>query len=562
MNFIRVLDAIDQRKLILSAAILSLLGLLDLVGIGIIAMVSSEAFGDGNSLNLGENQFSRFDVESNPTLFVGIAISLFILKSLLTMHLTRKILHFLARRGSSIGSRVNRNFMKQPIGDIEEDSIQKVAFSLTSGVTIITVQVLGSCVVIVSDFSVLLFLCFALFIVDPILLFSTFLFFSLVASILFYSQNMKAKKLGDKSSKTLISTQQSISNTILLLRDLSVRGTLDKFLQEIDIKRHDYSMIQAETNFLPQVGKYVLEVSAMVGILLVGGVQFIRGDAIEALSTVSLLFVAGMRIIPALLRFQNSVLQIQYGLGASQSTYDLIQSYLMFEPRMSKPSQNSNLDFHPRIEFENVTLSYRGRKTPVLLNFNLTIESGEFLGIIGSSGSGKSTLADCIVGVRKPTVGKVSISGFDATVVSMIWPGKIGYVPQEVRLVEGTIRENIFLGIDRDLISESRLRECLFVANIEAMIAELPYGLDTMIQDRGTNFSGGQRQRIGIARALLTSPKILILDEGTSALDLESESLVMDRIIADSKNRTVILISHRPESFSRAGTKIVLGENF
>ncbi len=557
-RYMSVLNRRDQKKIILIASIQSALGLLDLAAIALIAFLSSQSLGDSQTRANPGFATDKFEWQSNTGLLLFVVILLFISKSLASMYLTRRTLFFLARRGAAIGKIVNENLMQESLGEIEGESIQRVVFSLTSGISIITVQVLGSSVAVVSDLSVLVFLSLGLLIVDPVLFLTTFSFFSLVASLLFYSQNVRAKNLGVQSSTTLIRTQQQISNTILLYRDLAVRGSLNKFLEDVNMGRQRYSLIQAETNFLPQVGKYILEVSVMLGILLVGGVQFLRGNMVDAFATMSLLLVAGLRIIPALLRFQNSILQIQYGLGASQNSYDLIKLYSMkdtggiVEPMMH--ATNLNLS----IQFNEVTIRFDDRDQAVFERLNLVINPGEVFGVLGPSGTGKSTFADCIVGVRKPTSGAVLISGIDANIFSKVWPGKIGYVPQEVRLIEGTLRENIFLGIEEDAISDSKLKTCLFMANLDSLVSELPLGLETRIQDRGTNFSGGQRQRIGIARALLTSPGILILDEGTSALDIESEKVIMDRIIANSNGGTIILISHRPESFSRVSRQVNL----
>ena len=164
---------------------------------------------------------------------------------------------------------------------------------------------------------------------------------------------------------------------------------------------------------------------------------------------------------------------------------------------------------------------------PVLKDVNLTIDQGDYVAIMGPSGSGKSTLVDNIIGILKPTVGLVKISNLDPRKIPGLWPGVIGYVPQSVSIIEGTVRENISLGFPYDSSEEEFIRASTSFAQLDDLLDTLPFGVNSQVGDRGTRLSGGEKQRLGIARALYTSPRLLVLDEATSALDANNEKEIM-----------------------------------
>jgi ABC-type multidrug transport system fused ATPase/permease subunit len=152
---------------------------------------------------------------------------------------------------------------------------------------------------------------------------------------------------------------------------------------------------------------------------------------------------------------------------------------------------------------------------------------------------------DVLLGVIPLNRGEVKISGLCPADAVSKWPGAISYVPQDVNISNGTIRENISLGFPRELASDARVWQALEVAQLDAFVRDLPRGLDTYVGERGTRLSGGQRQRLGIARAMFTKPKLLVLDEATSSLDGQTEADISDAIQTLQGSVTVLLIAHR-----------------
>jgi ABC-type multidrug transport system fused ATPase/permease subunit len=204
--------------------------------------------------------------------------------------------------------------------------------------------------------------------------------------------------------------------------------------------------------------------------------------------------------------------------------------------------------FEREIRFENVSFSYHGQSSIVLKALSLGVTFGESLGIVGPSGAGKTTLVDLLLGLLTPTSGVVTVDGKAVDLSKMSWRSEVGYVPQDVFLIDDTIRNNIAFGIPTHEISEERIRNCVETAQLKDFVSALPDGLDTVTGERGVRLSGGQRQRIGIARALYHEPTLLVLDEATSALDLDTETEFLETLEAIHKQVTMVVISHRLSS--------------
>ena len=175
----------------------------------------------------------------------------------------------------------------------------------------------------------------------------------------------------------------------------------------------------------------------------------------------------------------------------------------------------------------------------------MKIEKGTSVGIIGRSGSGKSTLVDLILGLLNPNNGKISVDGINIKYNKNLWQKNIGYIPQDIYLLDDTIKNNIVFGIDEEKIDYKLLNESIKTAQLEKFIELSEYKLDTIVGNRGAKISGGEKQRIGIARALYNNPKILIFDEATSALDIDNENKILEEIYDGINDKTLIIISHR-----------------
>ena len=198
-----------------------------------------------------------------------------------------------------------------------------------------------------------------------------------------------------------------------------------------------------------------------------------------------------------------------------------------------------------KIEMDNVSYVYDNNQKEVLKKVSLKIEQNDMVGIIGRSGAGKSTFVDLILGLLKPSKGKIEVNSVNIKDSLKEWQSYLGYVPQEIYLLDDSIRRNVAFGVDDENINKNRVNECLKSAQLLDFVRTLPDGIETYIGNQGIRLSGGQRQRLGIARSLYTNPKILIMDEATSSLDNETEENLIKDISKLRKEKTIIIIAHR-----------------
>jgi ATP-binding cassette subfamily C protein len=219
--------------------------------------------------------------------------------------------------------------------------------------------------------------------------------------------------------------------------------------------------------------------------------------------------------------------------------------------------------FADRLQLEGVRFTYAPDEPsvrPALLGVDLTVRRGEFLGICGPTGGGKSTLLDLLVGLLQPTAGTISVDGRPLDAAPAWWWSQLGVVSQQVFLTDDTLRRNIAFGVSSAAIDEARLARCVERAQLTEMVAGLPEGLDTIVGERGIRLSGGQRQRVAVARALYREPPVIVLDEGTSALDGATEARLIAALDEIAPDRTLIAVAHRLDTLRGADRIVVVAD--
>lgn len=565
---LRILNSQDRIRVILVTGIQIFLGFLDLLGVAIIGILGALSLNGVQSRPPGDRVSSFlnfFGLYGEPfqtqAAVLGISASVILVsRTLLSIILTRKVLFFLSRRGAVISSELIKKMMSQPLVTIQQNTLYENLYSITYGVSNITLGILGTAVVLIADISLLFIMTLGLFVVDPIMSLSTVIFFSLIGFGLYKLMHQKAGELGQIESELNIRSNEKITEVFTSYRESVVRNRRDYYAREIGELRFKLANTLAELSFMPNVSKYVIESSVVLGALAISAAQFMMQDAGRAVATLAVFLAAGTRIAPAVLRVQQGSMQIRRSLGAATSSLDLIES-LRNVPTVEPSSDVIDVlhsGFSPEIRMQDVCFSYPGAATPAISRANLAILPGSIVAVVGPSGAGKTTLIDLILGVLEPGSGEVSISGLKATDVSKRWPGSLSYVPQDVMIANGTIRSNITLGFPDDAGSDQMIWDAITISQLNGYIESLPDKENSRVGDRGAGMSGGQRQRLGIARALFTKPKLLVLDEATSALDGETEANVSTAIRSLKGDVTVILIAHRLSTVREADQVVYL----
>jgi ABC-type multidrug transport system fused ATPase/permease subunit len=567
---LKILPKADRGKILAVAVIQVNLGILDLLGVMAIGLLGALSVSGIQSQEPGEQvnavlkllSLSGSTFQTQATILVIVAALLLVGRTVLSIIFTRRILFFLSRRGATISANLIARLLSQPLLTVQARTTQETLFAVTSGVSLITLQILATSIVMVADLSLLLIMTIGLFVVDPTTAISTFLIFSFIGYLLYRFMHVRAGMLGGRNSELSILSSEKIVEVFGSYRESVVRNRRDYYAREIGKIRFALADVSAESSFMPYVSKYIIETSVVLGALLVGAAQFVLQDTAEAVATLAIFLAAGTRIAPAVLRLQQGSIQIRGSLGAAQPTFQLIDS-------LGKSQLIENNDdtvhiqhegFRSEIQIQNVSLTYPSKKLPAISGVSLSIQPGESIAFVGLSGAGKTTIIDVLLGVLNPDEGSVFISGLPPLSAVAKWPGAVSYVPQDVMISTGTIRENVALGFPAKYATDELVMSALKVARLDAFVMSLPNGLDTQVGERGAKISGGQRQRLGIARAMFTKPHLLVLDEATSSLDGETEAGISESFQNMRGSTTVVLIAHRLSTVRNADTVVYLAD--
>lgn len=566
----RVLPKSDRPKILVVVALQIGLGFLDLLGVAVFGVLGALSVTGVQSLQPGNRvsavldflSLTNFSFQSQVAILAVSAAAILVLRTLLSIVFTRRIFFFLSRRSATISSSLISKFLSQSLTEVQSRSTQDTLYSVTAGVSAITLGVLGTATTIVSDASLLLIMVVGLFVVDPTIAITTIVFFGTLGLILYRSMNVKAHELGFKVSSLNVKSNEKIIEVLTSYRESVVRNRRDYYAREIGRLRMGLADVLAEMQFMPNISKYVIESGIVIGAILIAGVQFAIQDARHAVATLTVFLAAGTRIAPAIMRLQQSAIQIKSGIGSAIPTLELIESLHGVESiqEVEDSLDVNHVGFKSEVTLKEVSFRYPNQSKNALTNISVSIANGESLAIVGPSGAGKTTFVDVLLGVLKPDSGDIEISSLDPIGSISKWPGAISYVPQDVVISNGTIRENIAMGFPMEVASDELIWDALDIAQLTDFVKALPLNIDTPVGDRGTKISGGQRQRLGIARAMFTKPKLLVLDEATSSLDGQTEADISDAIQNLKGTVTVVLIAHRLSTVRNAGQVMYMAD--
>jgi ABC-type multidrug transport system fused ATPase/permease subunit len=565
-----VLSKEQKTKVLFVAIIQASLSILDLIGVAAIGLVGALAVTGVQSKNPGDRVGQALEILNiqdftlqNQVAILGIfAAALFTARTILSIVLSRKILFFLSRCGAFISGNLVEKLLAQPLSTVQSKSSQETLFSVTQGVNALTVGLIGSVTTMFSDVVLLIVICLGLFAVDPTLAISTIVFLSVTALALYLMMSKRARKLGVLNGELSIFGDQKILEVLNSYREALIKNRREYYSNQIRDSRINLANVTAEFSFMPNISKYVIEISLVLGAVLISASQFLLQDASRAVATLGVFLAAGSRLAPAILRLQTSAIQIRLSGGQAKSTLELID-FLSTQDFNQTKSQGFRTDFEffvPQIEINNLTYVHSNQKLPTLKKISINILPGELVALAGPSGAGKTTLVDCMIGALSTESGSVKISGLNPLEAIERWPGAIGYVPQDVVMLNATIKENVIFGYSADEVPESFVNDALLKAHLFDHVSGLENGIDSYVGDKGTKLSGGQRQRLGIARALVTKPRLLILDEATSSLDGKSEADISDSINEFRGEVTTIVIAHRLSTIRTADKVIYMNK--
>ena len=560
----------DRLKLAVLAAVQILLGILDIIGVlaigalGALSIQGIEAHKPGNKvsallrvLNLQEFTFQQ------QVAFLGLAAaSVLIFKTALSIFVTRKTFLFLSHKSAEISSELISRFLSQSLIKIQSRTRQETLYIVSEGVKNLLVGMLATLVSIVADVAMLIIMFMGLLIVDPVIAILTTLLFMCVGYLLYRLLHIRAQRIGREANEYTVKSNEKILEVIDSYRESVVRNRRQFYALEIRKLMHELATINAELDFMPFISKYVIESTAVIGSLVLAGYEFGTKNATHAVAVLAVFMAASSRIAPAALRIQQGLIKMKSSSGSASSTLIMLEE-LQEVPNLIENEALPTFDysgFSPSVILSDVDFSYSATSLFRISGINLAIEPGTSVALVGPSGAGKTSLIDLILGVLESDSGLIQISGMKPSQASARWPGVISYVPQDVVISSGTIRENVALGYEKKFATDQRVWDALKISQLSTTVEKLPAKLEESVGESGGKISGGQRQRLGIARALFTSPKLLVLDEATSSLDGQTEADITSALNELAGNVTVIIVAHRLSTV-RAVDKVVYMDN-
>lgn len=369
----------------------------------------------------------------------------------------------------------------------------------------------------------------------------------------------KITEQGIKQNEYAVSYLKWVNQGLGAIKETKVLRKENYFLHEFAKAYGEFGNANRKFLFINQLPRMIIETVVVSGLLLLIIVKMLLGAPTEQIVPIlGVLALAAFRLMPSANRIVNLSNTIRFSMPLFDEVYNEyidIKNNKLRKNLINSITETNKINFDNEIKINNLCFNYSKNKT-VLNNISFIIPKGKFVGIIGPSGVGKTTFVDILLGLLEPTNGNITVDGINIFSNIRGWQAKLAYVPQSIYLIDGTIKENIALGVPEKEIDNELIDKVLYMAELYDFVYSQPDNINTNVGERGVKLSGGQRQRIGIARALYQQPEVLILDEATSALDNETEKSITDTILKLKGKITIIAIAHRTSTLEQCDYKV------
>jgi ATP-binding cassette, subfamily B, bacterial PglK len=533
------------------SSVRSALALLDLAALLALGFVvsSSAAFVTGGSdpdrvLTFGPISLPAANAQSLPWFALGI-LALFLLKAAFSLALTRQLAYLSARIEARAAYEIADRIFGWDLNRARSVRSEDFIFAIQAGSPSAFNSIPNAMGTLISEITLFVIIGIGFLVIDPIATVFAFAYFGVMAFLIHAALGGLMEKYAKMVGSSTVESNMAIGDLTRVFRELYVSGFRREYINRIYFGRLAAAQGQATQTFLSGMPRYIVEAALIVGVAAFVGVQLAISDFVSAITTIGIFLAGGFRLTAALLPLQSALLSIKTMLPNAERAF----SILSLPSSGSRPLEESLLVSKTKgpygVKVRNLSFTHQDSLTPVLENIDFEIKPGQLVAVMGPSGAGKSTLADLLCLLNSPSQGSidfVSSSGISITEHQAV---SIGYVPQSPEMVNGSIAQNVALGLSVDQIEESEVLRALDIANLSDLIGSLPAGIHTDLGTQRDTLSGGQLQRIGLARALYFNPGLLVLDEATSALDANSEHAIVQALERIRDETTVLIVAHR-----------------
>lgn len=552
-RLVRLLEPGERRLVAFSLVVRLSLVALDLVGLSLIgvtvSLISGTNIGAGSLTGKAIAFLEGAGVVNVYAIFGLGSVVFFVAKGLLSLALNRGLLAAVARIEATKSTRLFTRVSKGTLDRLHGFGKNDLGIALVDSLDMSVSKLIMSLSVIFGESTLMIAVGVYLAILNSTLLFAMAGYFAILG---FLMQILVAKRTRD-TAKKMQSASAVVNSSIFDLfdnfRQLKSLGKSQLVVEKFAVARKTIAEGTSTMSMLSVMPRYITEIALMLAFSLLLVQRSIAPNLFDA-ATLAIFVAGSFRIMASLLPFQGALALLKQISGSSELALNLMQEYPTDECSTGREvgSPTSNVV----VEFKDVSYRFEGARRDAVKSCSIKLVAGDYLVVTGRSGSGKSTFADLVLGLRQPSDGVVLVNGESASTFVEAHPGAIGYVPQQCALFEGSIEFNVALEEVRDDVARARVAYALQAAGLTAWIEELDNGSQTLVGGSSRQLSGGQLQRIGIARVLYAQPKVLVLDESTSALDAQTEIEILDTLDRLRSGITIIAIAHRGAVVERA----------
>jgi len=540
----------DKKKIPFLVFIFLILSILDLVGIGLIGPYIALVADLDTASVLFDKVTEIFSIsrDENHLLqtFSYVLLSIFIIKTIFVVWINKRIIQFSENQQVRLKSFLMQAYQSLPYTEYIRRNSSEYVYSIQQLTSQYSGQVVLPLLRTVSDGMVALFILILLAFQDmfALTLLVFLLGFMITLNDVFFRDSLKT--YGEEINNASAITIQGVREGMDGLKEIRVLGKERHFYQMVHINAKKQAFFGTKALTLSMSPKYMLELTMISFVVLfVLGTLFLGGNIDTLLPTLSVFGVASLRLFPAANTLIQSLIQIRYSRDSVSRLYN---DYYKLKQPSGKEDQPVSTQMPKQfqvLKLDRVSFTYPQSEFKALNEISLEINAGESIGLIGPSGSGKTTLVDMLLGLLEPQQGNIQYNGEGVKTVLQQWRSQAAYIPQQVFLIDDTLRHNVAFGIDNDEIDNDRLQESLRQSKLIKVVEQLPQGVETILGENGVRLSGGQRQRVALARAFYHGRDILVMDEATSALDDQTEQEIVKEIDQLKGKKTMIVIAHR-----------------
>lgn len=514
----------------------------------VVPIISTMTESQNNSFLFFSEFINLFDkkFEINSITFLMIfLIVIFVVKNIFLLFFTWWTANFINKIEINVTKKLFRSYLNQPF-------LFFVNVSTTDIVRNIIVEVgnfrktIDNILSIIIETTLLLGILLLLLSVDlsntltillPIIIF-VFLYYVLSKKV---TLNLGEKRLihSNKHMKYVTESISAIKEIILYeVKNFFQSKQLNEKIKVGNIIKN-YTVL----NSLPRIFLELLIIIIISIIIIMNSNQ----DLKNLIPTLSLFALCAIRLLPSTTKIVTVIQGIKYKSPVVHKIYKLIKNNENYNKELLENDKDVSFNNHEKNNYvlSNVNFKYLNSNNNIINNLTISFEKGKFYGLIGASGNGKTTFVNLLLGLLKPDNGIIKLNGIDISKNKIDWKSKVGYVPQNIFLLDDSIKNNIAFGVEEERIDVSKVKKSIEAVQLTNFVSNLKYGFETVVGEKGSKISGGQAQRLGIARALYNDPNILILDESTNNLDIDVENKILNDLKKLKKNKTIIFITHR-----------------